>query len=142
MINDNIIFPILDLIRQEIRKASIRGDAVSEPGGGGVDAPPFFDPFSGIPSVVLERQQSNDTYQVMLSKVSMIYETNWVVELELVFGNNPQTGSAWTLTEVLLTAKNPANEAVANYSISLNYDKRGLLESTTVRRLSGEPLTL
>ncbi|NGQ95320.1 hypothetical protein G3578_09150 [Brevibacillus sp. SYP-B805] len=141
MINDNLIFPILDLIRQEIRKASIAGDAVREGGDGGGTSS-LFDPFSGIPSVILERNQPNDTYRVMLSKATMVYESNWVVEWEPMFGYHPQTGSAWALTEVKLTAKNPQNEAVAIYSISLNYDKRGLLESTSVHRLSGEPLSL
>jgi hypothetical protein len=124
IVNDYLIFPILDLIREEIRLAQ-RGESRNNSGGGGQI---FIDPFGGVPSVTLHRQNPDDKAKVILSGATLNYQSGYVVEIQL----HQSTG--FKLLSIDQTVIDNSGVLVASYHIGLNYDERGLLVSTDVRK--------
>ena len=127
IVNDNIVFPVLDLIRKEMKEQ-------------GVDF--------GIPSVILYRDHPLDDEVVTAAELT--YETGLVEEIILTRGsddvatypeglkpNHPDYKYCkyWRLVAVSIAYFNKGENAQRRYEIELNYDKRGLLESTTVTRI-------
>lgn len=128
IVNDNIVFPVLDLIRREIRD---RG----------------YD-LGGIPAVVLYREHPLD--DEIVTSATLTYESNIVEEIVLTRGSDDESTypeglkprdpdytycQLWRLTKVNMSYVNPGGELIVGYVIGLYYDKRGLLERTTVSRL-------
>ena len=128
IVNDNIVFPILDLIRQEIKDQY------------GLD--------HGIPSVILYRNHPLDDEIVTAAKLT--YESGLVEEMILNRGSEDESTypeglksrhpdyaycKYWRLTSVMLSYFMHGEEALKKYVIDLNYDKKGLLASTELTRL-------
>lgn len=133
--NDYLIYPILDLIRAEVRKSNTVGSTE-------------IDPFAGEPSVLLFRDNAADPERVTGANID--YESGYAVQVFMTFGSEDATTypinigpddpdweyfTTWRLTNVTSVALNPSFEPLVTYSISLNYDGRGLLMGTTVDRI-------
>ena len=127
VVNDNIVFPVLDLIRREIRDK-------------GVD-------FNGIPSVRLYREHPLD--DEIVTTATLTYESGLIEEITLTRGSDDESTypeglkpkhpdyefcRLWRLTQVGITYVNKGGEPIGRYLIGLFYDKRGLLERTSVNR--------
>lgn len=141
IVNDNLIYPILDLIQREIRVALANqqlnnGGSYSDPDYTPVEI--STDPFAGIPSVVLERNHPNDSSKTILTKVTMTYSSFYRIEIGLEYGvNSLNTSFAWALTKVIVSALDPFNTLVVKYEISLSYSQDNILQSTSVQRVAG-----
>lgn len=137
--NDYLIYPILDLVRDEIRKNNLKQSTMGSEG----------DPFEGTPNVVLERTDPFDSE--ILTRVYMTYPSGYFVDILLIRGTDdwstipPEVDKNhpdyeyylyWRLTKVLIRyMSSPAEEPLLTEAISLNYDDRGLLIGTTVDRI-------
>lgn len=135
IVNDNIVFPVLDLIHREIRKHYNAQN---------IEA----DPFEGEPSVALFREHPMDAERV--TGVDMYYESAWKVSVWMKFGAEDDlafpagVGFAhpdyayykyFRLTQVTTRAFNPGGELILTYHIGLNYDDEGRLTGTSVNRI-------
>lgn len=134
-VNDYLIYPILDLIRGELKKinSNVQGD-----------------PFSGEPSITLKRLDLKDPDRV--TGVTLTYESGYVVDMFLVFGtNDPSTIPLSVdvtdpdydyylndrLNEIVIYTKSPELQILSTYCISLNYDiETGVFLGTTAQRKS------
>ncbi|MEK5060929.1 MULTISPECIES: hypothetical protein [unclassified Paenibacillus] len=135
IVNDNIVFPVLDLIHREIRKYTsihnIEGN-----------------PLEGEPSVTLFREHPMDTERV--TGADMIYESTWRVSIWMKFGSEDDTGfpvgvgythpdysyyKYFRLTQVTSRTFDASGESVLTYHIGLNYDDEGRLTGTSVNRI-------
>lgn len=127
IVNDNIVFPILDLIRREMKDLEVD---------------------DGIPSVKLYREHPLDNEVVTAAELT--YESGLVVEIILIRGSDDESTypegikpnsleyeycKYWRLTTVILSFYGKGKNSQRRYEIHLNYDKRGLLESTTVVKI-------
>lgn len=79
-VNDNLIFPVLDLIEREVNKKLMSKSTLDEATVG--------DPFEGIPHVVLFREDDIDPD--MLTKVELIYPSNYEKHIFLMRGLNEE----------------------------------------------------
>jgi len=128
-VNDNIVFPVLDLIRQQVKERA------------NVD-------LKGMPSIKLYRDHPLD--DEVVTAVELTYENGLVEEIILVRGsdddstfpegvnlNHPDYNyyKYWRLTSVLISYFNKGENAQRKYEISLIYDKRGLLQGTTLTKI-------
>ena len=128
IVNDNIVFPVLDLIRKEMKDQY------------GVD--------HGIPSVILYRDHPLDDEVVTAAKLT--YESGLVEEIVLSRGSDnistyPEGITSkhpdyayckyWRLTSVMLSYFNHGEDSASKYTIDLNYDKKGLLQNTVVTKI-------
>lgn len=128
VVNDNLVFPIIDLIRREMRDK-----------GNGMD---------GMPSVKLYREHPMD--DEIMTSATLTYESGMVEEIGLTRGSDDVSTypeglkprhpdykfcQLWRLTQVSIIYVNPGGEPIAQYQIGLFYDKRGLLDHTTVNRM-------
>jgi len=128
IVNDNIVFPVLDLIRKEMKNQGFE--------------------FIGIPSVILYRDHPMDDEVVTAAELT--YESGLVEEIILMRGsddeetypegvksNNPDYDFCryWRLTSVTITYYNKGENLQRRYDIDLHYDKKGLLVSTTVTKI-------
>lgn len=128
IVNDNIVFPVLDLIRKEVSEQM------------GVD--------HGIPSVILYRDHPLDDEVVTAAELT--YESGLVEEIILMRGSDDESTypegikpnhpdyefcKYWRLTSLTLSYYNKGENTQRRYEIDLHYDKRGLLESTTVAKI-------
>jgi len=126
-INDNIVFPVIDLIRREIR-AQKRGVKLAS------------DPFEGYPHVQLNRDNPTDRYQ--LTGVDLAYHSGYVVNIDLVFGSEDESTypdpeyftyfdydyyRTKRLTEVIYRTFNDNGVFVGHWVAFLDYGKDGLL---------------
>lgn len=127
IVNDNIVFPVLDLIRKEVKEF-------------GID--------HGIPSVKLYRDHPLDAEVV--TAVELTYESGLVEEIILIRGSDDESTypeglkpthpdyeycKYWRLTGVTISYYNKGTNFQQRYEIDLIYDKKGLLDSTTVRKI-------
>lgn len=127
IVNDNIVFPVLDLIRRELRDKGCE--------------------MTGIPSVRLYREHPLD--DEIVTSATLTYESGFIEEIGLTRGSDDESTypeglkprhpdykfcQLWRLTQVGITYVNKGGDPIARYLIGLFYDKRGLLESTTVNR--------
>lgn len=127
VVNDNVVFPVLDLIRKELKTSGAS--------------------FDGIPSVTLYRDHPLDEYVV--TGATMIYESGMIEEVGLTRGSDDESTypegvdeshhdytycKLWRLTTVYLSYLNKGGDPIAQYIINLAYDKKGLLESTSVQK--------
>lgn len=130
LVNDNIVFPVLDLIRAEMRKMDTN----------------YVDPFLGYPSVELYREHQLDPERV--TGAQMVYESGYIVDVFMKFGSDDETTypdnvssydydyyKYFRLTETTLVTLNPDGDTVASYNIVLNYNNIGLLTGTDVSRI-------
>lgn len=136
LVNDNIVFPVLDLIKDAIRDHLIKYHM--EEG----------DPFQGTPSVELFREHPLDDEKV--TGATLTYESEYALDIVLEYGSDDESTYPegvdsshddyeyyryWRLTSVTTALISPAGEELVSYNIGLNYDKRGLLTGTTVARI-------
>lgn len=127
IVNDNIVFPVLDLIRREMKDSGYE---------------------FGIPSVVLYRDHPLD--DEIVTAAELTYESGLVEEIILVRGSDNESTypeglkpnhpdyeycKYWRLTSVIISYYDKGSNSQRRYEIYLNYDKRGLLESTTVNKV-------
>ena len=127
IVNDNIVFPVLDLIRKELK---------------------VFDVDHGIPSVILYRDHPLD--DEIVTAAELTYESGLVEEIILIRGSDDESTypegikpnhpdyeycKYWRLTSVTISYYNKGENTQRRYEIDLNYDRRGLLESTTVTKI-------
>lgn len=131
--NESLIYPVLDLVRAEIKKYIKETDS---------------DPFDGIPSVSLIRDYPFD--EELVTGAELYYESGYRVLIlfrrgtddeskipESIDENHPEYEyyvSIW-LTEVYIIFYDADDNVIANYVISLNYNEKGLLEGTSVTRV-------
>lgn len=118
IMQDNILFPILDLIRREIRQNDLT-EAVRAVG----------DPFGGVPSAEILRENVADS--VKMTGASLTYESGFRVDIYMFFDDLIE----WKLMQVTLVTLNPDGVSIVTYSIGLNYNEDGLLLGTTINRL-------
>ncbi|TQK62101.1 hypothetical protein FB479_106184 [Brevibacillus sp. AG162] len=133
--NDYLIYPILDLIRDEVHRTTT------------VTA----DPFEEEPSVRLIREHPLDPEKVTGAK--LFYESGYMLDISLTFGSTDTTTfplevdqlhpdweyySLWRLTSVTAVGYAPDGKTVGSYLIRLLYDTRGLLTGTDVLRIEKE----
>ncbi|WP_427052005.1 hypothetical protein [Paenibacillus sp. TC-CSREp1] len=135
IVNENIVFPVLDLIHRELRKfSSTNSSSVS--------------PLEGEPSVTLYREHIQDPDRV--TGADLIYESQWKVSIWLQFGSEDEDDFPSTvgydhpdyefyryyrLTQVTARTFDAEGEAVFTYSIVLIYDDEGRLTGTNVNRI-------
>lgn len=117
-VNDNIIFPILDLIKQEVYKAQ------------------YINPFEGVPSVVLRREHPEDSSKVIVTGATLTYHSGYVVHINLFFG---AMGNPYILDRVHMECYDLNSQhlkKVYAYNTSLYRDERGLLTHTRVDKIA------
>ncbi|MCF7753448.1 hypothetical protein KQ941_03255 [Paenibacillus xylanexedens] len=135
IVNENIVFPVLDLIHRELRKySSISNSNVS--------------PLEGEPSVTLYREHMQDPDRV--TGADLLYESAWKVSIWMKFGSEDEedfpSGVGYShpdydyykyfrLTQVTARTYDPSGESVFTYNIGLNYDDEGRLTGTSVSRI-------
>lgn len=135
IVNENIVFPVLDLIHREINKYM----SINNMEG---------NPFDGEPSVTLYREHPMDAERV--TGADMLYESMWKISIWMKFGSEDDTGfpagvgyahpdysyyKYFRLTQVTARTFNPGGESVVTYHIGLNYDDEGRLTGTSVNRI-------
>lgn len=129
---ENLVFPVLDLMEQFMKKQSNLGDLL----GG------------GYPSINLFREHELDEYRV--TRALLIYDTGYELEVQMTFGSEDESTYPtaieeayfdyeyyryFRLTEVTLVFTQNQSTTVATYHIVLNYEERGLLISTNAVRI-------
>ena len=127
IVNDNLVFPVIDLIRREMRDR-----------GCGLD---------GMPSVKLYREHPID--DEIVTAATLKYESGTIEEIILHRGSDDVSTypeglkprhpdyefcQLWRLTKVSIIYVSPGGDPIAQYLIGLFYEKRGLLDYTTVDR--------
>lgn len=137
IIQDNMMFPILELIRGEIRKSLQSQATTSE-----------ADPFEGVPSASLYREHPLDPD--ILTRVHLEYPSGYVVDVYLYHGfediselpdgfnesdHDWEYVTKWMLRSVRVTSLNTEEEIVMSLNIRLIYDSRWLLTETEVNKL-------
>lgn len=125
VVNDNIVFPVLDLIKRELNSQGYN--------------------FDGIPSVNLYRDHPLDNTRV--TSIDLIYESGVRETIILGLGSEdiysypkdvtPNSHDYeffryYRLNEVTVTYYNKGGGVIANYKIGLNYDYNGLLVGTSI----------
>lgn len=136
IVNENIVFPVLDLIRAELRKLHLSEKVIQ-------------DPFEGIPSVTIFREHPLDPEVV--TGAELLYDSLYVMDIYLKFGSEDESTYPdgvdinhhdydyyrnWRLTHVTTSVLDPNGDTIITYHISLNYDNRGFLTGTTVSRIN------
>lgn len=124
--NENIIYPIIDLIRREVRNFTGLSD-------------------DDIPDVTLYRNHPMD--EEVLTAVDLDYANGFSEHIVLGLGSEDESTypegikaneidyyKHFRLTSVSITVFNPSGLVVKEYIIRLNYDNKGLLKGTTVIR--------
>ena len=127
IVNDNIVFPVLDLIKQEMKNKI------------GTD--------HGMSSVILYREHPLD--DEVVTSAELTYEDGLVEEIILNRGSDDETTypegltpnhpdydycKYWRLTSVIISYFWHGEDSAGSYTIGLSYNKKGLLESTTVTK--------
>lgn len=132
---DNLVFPVLDLIEQKMKehKCDENGNPM----------------LWGYPSVQLFREHELDDMRV--TRAVMNYDTGYTLEVQMTFGSEDTSTYPtaidvayfdyeyyryFRLTHVQLIMTKTNGATVANYSVVLHYDERGLLTSTTATRIN------
>jgi len=138
IVQDNLMFPILELIRDEIRRYDQRQTNVS----GGAD------PFEGTPSSTLYREHPADPD--VLTRVFLEYPSGYTVDIILSHGlddgellplgfdeSHPdwEFVTQWKLSKVRATAFNTEGNIVSVIQVKLNYDDSWRLIGTTAYRI-------
>ncbi|MCR8843928.1 hypothetical protein NQ117_09530 [Paenibacillus sp. SC116] len=135
IIQDNILFPILELVRSEVRKQQ------------NIQNVQEGDPFAGTPSVALYRDHPADLDK--LTGALLSYPSGYMLDLYLSFGLDPveyeiyDNDPNWIfvteqlLAEISIIVINPEQEAVKNEEIRLHYDNRWNLIGTSVKSDEG-----
>ena len=131
--NDRLIYPILDLVRDEIRQNQLVGRSV----GGGYANTTFTDPFSGIPSTQLLRNHPRDSSHTIVTKALLRYESQFTVDINLYYSDNPYDFSkAWQLSSLRVGVYDPDYSLITRYEIRLHYNDRNMLANTSVTKIT------
>ncbi|SNS21802.1 hypothetical protein SAMN05446037_100673 [Anaerovirgula multivorans] len=122
--NENIIYPILDLIRKEVRQITP-------------------DSSLGMPNVKLYREHPLDKDTV--TSIELTYESGHVEQVTLGLGNDdvntyPENMRKqeyeyyrhFRLNYVVITFLSPSSDVITDYYIGLDYAKDGNLEGNKV----------
>jgi hypothetical protein len=131
-IQDNLMFPILELVRGEISRNNNSQLSTVE------------DSFTGTPDVQLFRQHPDDPDRVTGALLS--YPSGYIVDIYLNFGlstedmpveidaDHPEWDylSKWILSVVTSVILSPEREQVLRTQIRLNYDSNWRLLGTSV----------
>ncbi len=131
VMNDYLIFPILDIVKSEIHRNNYAKKQESKSSGAA-----DIDLFKGIPSVILERNHPNDSSKTILTKAAVVYPSGWGVLNELDYGDPADPNFTWILKEVNIKVTK-SGEMIMVYNIRLNYDDRGMLTNTVATKLAG-----
>lgn len=132
---DNMVFPILDLIEQRLKehKCDENGNPI----------------MWGYPSVQLFREHEMDEDRV--TRAIMTYDSGYAMEVQMTFGSDDESTYPTTideayfdyeyykyfrLTHVQIILTKISGATVANYSVVLHYNEKGLLTSTTATRIN------
>lgn len=130
IIDNNLVYPILDLIHREMRKFQNSEEDL------------------GVPTVTLYRDDPHDPDRV--TGASLYYESGHTMEISLSFGTDDDSAlpegvtpghpeyeyyKYHRLSKVSVTMLNPDGVEIDSYVISLNYDNRGLLVNTDLLRV-------
>lgn len=141
--NESIVYGVIDLIRDEMKKARSRSSSLSESSFQETE-----DPFSGIPNVSLFRNLPNDIDQ--LTDVSLEYQSGYYIIVQLGLGSldtdtfptslsltSPEAEFYYTkrLNNLIITSYNAVDEPIVKYYLSLHYNGIGQLVGTTVDKL-------
>ncbi|MGZ0051971.1 hypothetical protein [Brevibacillus gelatini] len=133
--NDYLIYPILDLIRDEVQRTTMSP----------------ADPFAEEPSIRLIRDHPLDPEKVTGTK--MFYESGYMLDISLTYGSTDTSTfplevdqqhpdweyySLWRLTSITVAGYASDGKVVGSYMIRLLYDTRGLLTGTDVLRIEKE----
>lgn len=123
IVNENLIYSILDLIRKELKKHYIQNGSQS--------------PFNDIPSAVLFREHpQSDT---IITKVELNYTNEYFSQIHLIYGG---MGNPFILDHVMLIGYKYNNsgglDELIRYYIVLNRDERGLLTGVDIISGTGE----
>jgi NhaP-type Na+/H+ and K+/H+ antiporter len=131
VVNDYLIYPILDLIKAGVQNSS--GGIIESERETNDD----FDPFTGIPSIELIRNHPDDWSKTFLTRVIQTYETGYVVEVGLIYGDNATSSQdKWRLNAVTASLTDDEGELLLLYHITLHYGReRNELERTEVECL-------
>lgn len=132
---DNMVFPIIDLIEQKLKehKCDENGSPITW----------------GYPSVQLFREHEMDEGRV--TRAIMKYDNGYSLEVQMTFGSDDESTYPtaineayfdeeyyryFRLTHAQLIITKVSGATVANYSVVLHYDEKGLLTSTTASRIN------
>lgn len=133
--NENLVYPIIDLVRNELSKEYSK---ITE----------NIDPFKGTPSITLYRDHPLDSEKV--TGVEMKYGSGYTLDVYLKYGSENEEDFPnavdsthpdydyyryWRLTQVVTSVVSPDEDVVVSYNIRLNYDTDGLLISTIVKKI-------
>lgn len=134
IIQDNLLFPILDLIRSEIQKNNNAQADVMVAG----------DPFGGTPSVTMYREHPLDP-EVVTGATLKYNDSGYSQEIFLYFGldsvdispddPNYDYVRSWILRSVRINSISNEGKLIQSVHISLNYDSNWRLTGTTVARI-------
>lgn len=132
IMQDNIIYPVLDLIRREIKNYNTVGNN--------------NDVFDGEPSIILYREDVRDSDRV--TGADLTYESGWMLSIFLKYGTDDPnlitvSESDYNyifqkydrLYQVIISTLNIEGETVVTFNIRLNYDNEGRFTGTEVNRI-------
>ncbi|GEA16764.1 hypothetical protein E308F_30100 [Moorella sp. E308F] len=129
--HDYLIYPILELIHNEIRKINSSEDSVGD-----------------IAAITLHRDHPAD--QDKVTAVDFVYDDGRTTSVYLQYGSEDASTYPvgitpdsldytyylmWRLTGVILSNFDPSGNLLSRYRIGLLYDAKGLLVGTEVNRL-------
>lgn len=135
IVNENIVFPVLDLIHRELRKFSSTNNS-------------SLSPLEGEPSVTLYREHTQDPDRV--TGADLFYESEWKVSIWMKFGSEDEESfpssvgydhpdyeyyKYYRLTQVTARTFDAGGDEMSSYNIVLNYDEEGRLTGTSVHRI-------
>ncbi|WP_312113536.1 hypothetical protein [Brevibacillus reuszeri] len=127
--NDYLIYPILDLIRDEVQRTSFT----------------VGNPFAEEPSIRLIRDHPLDSEKV--TGIKLFYESGYMLDISLTFGSTDistfpldvdtehpdwEYYTLWRLTSITAVGYSSDGKTVGSYLIRLLYDTKGLLTGTDV----------
>ncbi|MBO9598580.1 MAG: hypothetical protein J7559_12290 [Cohnella sp.] len=131
IIQDNMIFPILELIRNEIRK---NNQFINQ-------ATATSDPFEGNPSIQLYRDHPLDLDKITGAR--LMYPSGYTQDVFMFFGTEEADPGrsdydyirSWLLRSVRLHSMDTDGGLIESLHIRLNYDHDWRLTGTSVSRI-------
>lgn len=131
---DYLIYPILDIVRQELRRYGISRAA----GGGSLNVVNLS--LDETPSVEIVRGHPLDDKAVI--GAVMYYSSGVSVQIDLQRGEEVEADhpdydyiTNWRLSSLTITTYDSGDNVILTLVIRLNYDSEGLFHSTEVLRL-------
>lgn len=126
IVNDYLIYPVLDLIRAGVKEAvtNIADDR---------DGIEFF---SGIPSIELIRDHPDDSSKTFLTQVIQTYDNGYVMNVRLIYGEGAISPyHKWRLSSVITSLTDEGGELLLQHETTLHYGERNEVEYTEVTHL-------